>query len=548
MAISNAQWVCVAAVLLLLSALSLPVIAGAADDPSTTTEAVHGADTPHGAGLSDAHSQPSIGEDLSLLWLIPFAGILLSIALGPIISHHWWERNYPKTSLMWAMAFAGPFCVVFGANGELGTAVYEILHIYFVDYIPFIILLTGLFVASGGIVLRGAVVGTPLVNVGFLAVGALLASIIGTTGASMLLIHPILRANRHRERRMHIVIVFIFLVSNIGGSLTPLGDPPLFLGFLHGVPFQWTLSLAPEMLFAIVAVLAIFFFMDKVYVKRETTPAPVDDGAREPLRLVGAHNLLFLVGVMGAVLLSGMWHPGDVTILGVHVSISGIARDLIILTMALLAFKSTKQGLRDENEFSWEPIREVGILFAGIFMTIIPALAILKAGENGALAGVIRAADSEIAYMWLTGILSSFLDNAPTYLTFFNTALGQLHLSEAVVSEYLREAPLPWFHAAAPDPEVVARIQQNHPEVAAMAPEELGKNLRLFVTYLKSISIGAVFMGANTYIGNAPNFMVRAIAMQDGVKMPSFFGYMIWSGAILIPVFAVVTVVFLILT
>ncbi len=548
MPVSRSRFVCAIAILLALSSLlALPM--SAAEDEHATDAATHETDAGHGEddGHGDGHSGPGIGEELSLLWVIPFAGILLSIALGPIINHHWWEHNYPKASALWALAFAVPFCIHFGMKGELGTAVYEILHIYFVDYIPFIILLSGLFIASGGIVLRGTVVGTPLVNVGFIAVGSFLASIIGTTGASMLLIHPILRANRHREKRMHIVIIFIFLVSNIGGSLTPLGDPPLFLGFLHGVPFQWTFSLLPEMLFVIALVLIIFFIMDTRYLKRETNAAPADTGERQPMGLAGGHNLLFLFGIMGGVLLSGIWKPGEVTILGVHVSISGIARDIIILVMAGLAYKTTKPELREANEFDWEPIREVGILFAGIFMTIIPALAILKAGEKGALASVVAAADSEAAYMWLTGILSSFLDNAPTYLTFFNTALGQLHLSEAVVSDYLRQAPLPWLHTATPDPAVVAELARTHPEVASLTAEQLSENLALFVTYLKSISIGAVFMGANSYIGNAPNFMVRSIAMHDGVKMPSFFGYMVWSGAILIPVFAVVTLVFLVL-
>jgi Na+/H+ antiporter NhaD/arsenite permease-like protein len=541
-----------AAVLVLLAALAVSFsVAAAEDDHAAPVDVEHAAEGSHGEDHGDGHAAPSIGEQLSLLWVIPFVGILLSIALGPIINHHWWERNYPKASLLWALGFAVPFCVVFGMKGELSVAVNEILHIYVVDYIPFIILLTGLFVASGGIVLRGSMVGTPLLNVGIIGGGAMLASIIGTTGASMLLIHPLLRANKYRKHRMHIVIVFIFLVSNIGGSLTPLGDPPLFLGFLHGVPFQWTLSLAPAMFFTVAVVLVIFFVMDTVYMKKETAPPPTSDDERQPLGLAGAHNLLFLLGVMGAVLLSGIWRPEAFIIPGthVHVSPSGIARDVIILLMAVLAFKTTASGLRDENEFSWEPIREVGVLFAGIFMTIIPALAILKAGENGALAAVVRAADSEAAYMWLTGVLSTFLDNAPTYLTFFNTALGQL--PEPVVSKYLAESALPFFGTPPADPAIVAGIQEHFksqfPEIAALDTTELGHSLEEFSTYLKAISIGAVFMGANSYIGNAPNFMVRSIAVHDGVKMPSFFGYMAWSGAILIPVFAVVTIIFLVM-
>ncbi|GIX05827.1 MAG: sodium:proton antiporter [Candidatus Poribacteria bacterium] len=504
----------------------------------------------HGA----AH--PSIGEELPLYWVIPFVGILLSIALGPILAPHWWHHNYPKASAFWAAAFAIPFLIVFGLKGELSVAFHEILHIYLVDYIPFIILLGGLFTAAGGIVLRGTVVGTPMVNVLFILVGSILASWIGTTGASMVLIRPLLRANRHRQHRMHIVIIFIFLVSNIGGSLTPLGDPPLFLGFLHGVPFHWTISLLPEAALMVAAVLVIFYFLERHYLKREPWAEEEQEeeaeAARQPVRLVGYHNFLFLLGIMGAVLLSGVWHPGEVNILGVHVPTESLVRDVIILIMAFAAYKTTHPDLRKENGFTWEPIREVAYLFAGIFMTIVPALAILRAGENGAAAFVIRAARSEPAYFWLTGTLSSFLDNAPTYLTFFNTALGQLHLSEPAIAEYLRNVPLPFFHAHAPSVELTRQILQNHadtlPYFAAMSEAQaiplLQEKLAHFETYLKAISIGAVFMGANTYIGNAPNFMVRSIAIENGVKMPSFFGYMLWSLCILVPLFLVITFVF----
>ncbi len=548
MPLSRSRRMRLAAILLAaVSVLALPLLAGAQDDHAPAPEAAHGADAGHGEAAGGEHGGPGIGAELSLLWVIPFVGILLSIALGPIIDHHWWEHNYPKASLAWALAFSVPFCVIYGMKGSLAVATHEILHIYLVDYIPFIILLTGLFVAAGGIVLRGTLVGTPGVNAGFIAVGSVLASIIGTTGASMLLIRPLLRANKHRQHRVHIVVIFIFLVSNIGGALTPLGDPPLFLGFLHGVPFQWTLSLAPQMATVIVLVLLVFVALDRWYLSREANPVPDDDGDAQPLAVAGAHNFLFLLGIMGAVLLSGLWRPGDVTVLGVHVSASSLVRDGLILLIAVGAFAATKQTLRDENEFEWEPIKEVGILFAGIFMTIIPALAILKAGEEGALALVIRMANSEVAYMWLAGILSSFLDNAPTYLTFFNTALGKLHLTEAVVSDYLASSPLPWMNVAAVDASVAAGIQERHPEVASMSVEALQTSLQQFGGFLKAISMGAVFMGANTYIGNAPNFMVRSIAIQDGVKMPSFFGFMAWSCAILIPIFVVVTLLFLVL-
>ena len=483
-----------------------------------------------------------IGADLSLWWAVPFAGMLLSIAIGPVVDHHWFEKHYPKVTLFWTLAFAVPFLIVFAMDGSIEKALYEISHIYLADYIPFIILLGGLFIASGGIVLRGTLVGTPAVNVGFIAVGSLLASLIGTTGASMLLIRPLLRANAHRKQRLHIVIIFIFLVSNIGGSLTPLGDPPLFLGFLHGVPFEWTLSLLPQMLFVIILVLLVFFFWDKRMAAHEEAHSPAETTS---LSIAGGHNFLYLLGIMGAVLMSGLWRPGYVTLLGVDVSISSLLRDALIIGISVLAIVSTKKELRDENSFTWEPIREVGILFAGIFMTIIPALAILKAGDEGALAPIIRAASSETAYFWLTGVLSSFLDNAPTYLTFFNTALGKLGLTEPMVSEYLRNSPLPWFGASAADPALVQQIMENAKAGLDMSAEQLGERLTHFESFLKAISMGAVFMGANSYIGNAPNFMVRSIAIQDGVKMPSFFGYMGWAAAILLPIFILVTALFI---
>ena len=458
----------------------------------------------------------NLGEHLPLWSVIPFVGILLSIAVAPLINEHWWHHNFPKVSAAWALIFAIPFLIGYG-----NAAVHEILHIYLLDYIPFIILLWGLFTAGGGIVIRGTLAGTPAVNTLLILIGTLLASWMGTTGASMVLIRPLLRANKHRKNRVHIVVFFIFLVSNIGGSLTPLGDPPLFLGFLHGVPFFWTMGLLPEMIGISIALLVIFFIVDTMYHKKEAAEggeAPTED--KDPVKVDGLQNLIFLLGIMGAVLMSGIWNLGDVTVLGIHMTYQSILRDLIIIAMGLLSLKFTARELREANEFDWFPIKEVGYLFAGIFMTIVPALAILKAGENGALAFVVQAAKDETSYFWITGLLSSFLDNAPTYLTFFTSALGKLGLTEDQIAAALRIAEDQW-HTIGADPE----------------------KLRLFVTYLKAISVGAVFMGANTYIGNAPNFMVRAIAEQNGVKMPSFFGYMAYSGAILIPLFIVLSFV-----
>lgn len=463
------------------------------------THAVHDAeDAQHG----EHGGHVNIGEQLPLWTVIPFMGILLSIALGPLLAPHFWHKHFPKVSAFWALVFAVPFLIVYKS-----VAWHEILHIYLIDYIPFIILLWSLFAASGGILLRGTPAGTPKVNLIILLIGTLLASCIGTTGASMLLIRPILRANEKRRTRLHIVIFFIFLVSNIGGSLTPLGDPPLFLGFLHGVPFFWTLNLIPHMAFAVVLLLATFFVWDTILYRREQRDLPPVENP-EPLRLEGAHNFLFLLGVLGGVIMSGLWRPGEVNVGGVHMGIQNIARDLILIAMGVLSIVTTKKMTRQDNQFTWFPIQEVAYIFAGIFMTIIPALAILKAGEQGALAWLVKGVQDPKQYFWVTGALSSFLDNAPTYLTFFNTALGRFYPGMGEV-------------------------------------QAVGQLIAENVIYLKAISIGAVFMGANTYIGNAPNFMVRSIAEEQGVPMPSFFGYMLrFSVPILIPIFILVTLVF----
>ena len=477
--------------------LSVSIQAFGADD-------AHGGDAHHGHGVD--------GAKLPIWSIIPFVGILLSIAIFPLVlDSHFLVHHGGKMSLVWALAFAIPYLIAFQ-----GEAFYDILHIYLIDYIPFIILLWGLFTVAGGILVRGTLRGTPMVNTLLLLIGTAIASWVGTTGASMLLIRPLIRANAYRKSKVHLVIFFIFLVSNIGGSLTPLGDPPLFLGFLHNVPFFWTTTaLFPHMLFISVILIVLFFVLDTFMFKREGGVVP-DDGTSEPIRVDGLFNLVFLLGIVAAVLMSGSFKWDEVNIFGVHVYWQNIARDVLIVIMGLLSLRFTPFSgeLRQANEFSWEPIEEVAKVFAGIFMTIIPALAILKAGENGALRGLIGAIKEPMHYFWITGILSSFLDNAPTYLTFFNTALGKLHLTEAVIPEILS--------GQLTDPE--------HLE---------------FVKLLTAISVGAVFMGANTYIGNAPNFMVKAIAEQSGIRMPSFFGYMLWSVVILVPLFVIVTLVFL---
>ena len=446
---------------------------------------------------------PSIhGPELSAVWVIPFVCMLLSIAIMPLAAPHFWEHHFGKISIFWGLAFLVPCWLVYGFS----TALYEFLHIILLDYVSFIILLFALFTVAGGVRLKGSLVGTPIVNTGILAVGTVLASWMGTTGAAMLLIRPLLRANAHRKYRMHSVVFFIFLVANIGGSLTPLGDPPLFLGFLKGVSFFWTTThLFSLMTIVSLALLAIFFVMDTALYSREGRPTPpASETGNEKLGLDGKINLLFLLGVVMAVLASGMFPLGTwIEIYGVPVEGQNILRDLALLGLAGLSLKFTSQSCRELNGFSWAPIEEVAKLFLGIFMSMIPAIAILRAGTDGALGSLIQLVTGpdgqpvNSMYFWLTGALSSFLDNAPTYLVFFNTAGGN-------------------------------------------ASQLMGD----MAMTLTAISAGAVFMGANTYIGNAPNFMVRSIAENQGVRMPSFFGYMAWSCGILVPLFVLLTFIF----
>ena len=468
--------------------------------------------TPPAAHEAQVGGHPELGTLLPLWTVIPFAGILLSIALCPLFVPHFWHHHFPKVSLAWALSFAIPFLFVFK-----GEAVSEILHIYIIDYIPFIILLGGLFTVAGGVYIRGSLKGSPAVNAIILLIGTLLASWIGTTGAAMVLIRPVLRSNAWRRHKVHTIVFFIFLVCNIGGALTPLGDPPLFLGFLHGVPFFWTLKALPAMAFMTVILLVLYFAMDSYYYRKEDL-TKIDTSEKEPLRIDGWHNFILLGGIVGAVLISGLVKMGDISVFGIHQSIENLVRDGVILLMAAISLATTKKETREGNEFSWEPIKEVAYLFAGIFMTIIPALAILKAGEHGALAYLVRAAERPAHYFWLSGILSSFLDNAPTYLTYFNTALGRFFPGQAeadAVSQLISFAPIP------------------------------GKGGVSTGDYLLAISLGSVFMGANTYIGNAPNFMVKSIAEEAGVAMPSFFGYMFkYSIPFLVLSFIIVTFVF----
>jgi Na+/H+ antiporter NhaD/arsenite permease-like protein len=471
--------------------LALPVALATAlaASPALAAEAGHGLD----------------GARLTLAWAIPFAGILLSIAILPLAAPTFWHHHFGKVAAGWALAFLLPFALAQGP----GAAVDALVHSALLEYIPFIILLGSLFTIAGGILVTGNLRGSPALNTGLLALGTLAASVIGTTGASMVLIRPLLRANDERRHNVHVVVFFIFLVSNIGGSLTPLGDPPLFLGYLKGVDFFWTTThLFPEMLFCAVILLGLFYAIDHRLYRADAAlraaPDPTPDTGR--VGIEGKVNIALLAVVIGAVLMSGSWQPGIVfDVVGTEVELQSLLRDVILIAAAVASVRLTRPEVRAGNAFSWDPIFEVAKLFAGIFVTIIPVIAMLKAAEAGAFAplvALVKHADGsphDLLYFWMSGILSSFLDNAPTYLVFFNLAGG--------------------------DPETL------------MGP---------LAGTLAAISCGSVFMGANSYIGNAPNFMVKAIAEDRGVRMPSFFGYMAWSCGILVPLFVLVSFVFFI--
>ena len=497
-------------VLTVLFISSWATIAAAAGEPAHPAPARHETPTAVAEHATGDHAEPAghqghvdLGPSLPLWSCIPFACMLLSIALFPLMAPEFWHHHFGKVSAFWAASMAVPFLFAYR-----GTALYEIIHIILADYVPFIILLWSLYTVSGGILLRGSLRGTPLVNVAILALGTFLASWMGTTGAAMLLIRPFLRANNYRKNRTFMVVFFIFLVANIGGALTPLGDPPLFLGFLHGVSFFWTLHILPHMLTVAGLLLGAYFCLDLYHFRKETGRVPADEAEKTPLKLVGVHNFIFLAGIVGAVLLSGMVDWGHVNVLGVHRGVQDWVRDGLLILMGILSMVTTKIEIREDNDFTWFPIIEVAYLFIGIFITMIPCLLILKAGTKGQLAFLINAVQAPRHYFWVTGALSAFLDNAPTYLTFFNTALGSHYpgMSEA------QAVPL-------------------------LMTEK--------ILYLEAISAGAVFFGACSYIGNAPNFMVRSIAEEAGTTMPSFFGYILkFSLVFLLPSFVVATLIF----
>ena len=431
------------------------------------------------AGTSPTHA--AVGHSLPLWSIAPFVAMLLSVAVLPMLVPHWWESNRHRAGV--AAALGLPVLAVM-LTLDPSTALHTVW-----EYASFIILLGSLYIIASGVVLRGMLPCTPAANMLLLWVGALLASFIGTTGASMLLVRPLIRANVRRQRRAHTLVFFIFLVSNVGGLLTPLGDPPLFLGFLRGVPFTWTLQLWPMWSFAVGALLLTYYGLDTWHYRREATavrhaPAAVN----APLQLVGGTNLLAFAALMGLILASGAG------------CLPAGAQELGMAVIAAIAWRTTPAARRLENEFSWAPMVEVAVIFAGIFATMIPALQLLNVhgGELGL--------QSPGQFFWVTGLLSSFLDNAPTYLTFTSAASALLHTDVARLGELL----------AAPT----------------------GAKL------LAAISVGAVMMGANTYLGNGPNLMVKAVAEQGGVPMPSFVGYMAYAGVFLLPLFGLLHLMF----
>ena len=432
----------------------------------------------------------------SPIWGLPFAGMLLSIALLPILAPRFWHRRMAWVAGFWALALLVPIAVVSGIGASARAVWTAELH----EHLPFVLLLLALFTAGGGILMRGGPAGTPVGNSIMLAIGTLLAGVMGTTGAAMVLIHPLLRANAHRANKRHLVVFFILLVANIGGATSPLGDPPLYIGFLQGVPFLWPVqNLLGPMALASAILLAVFFALDTYFAAREPPPP-----AREPFHLRGTFNILLIGVVIAAVLLQGVWHPDTVTLLGESIGLDSLVSMAVFVVVTLISIRFTPRAVRAGNDFTWAPMEEVAVLFAAIFITIGPVMAMLDAGLAGPLApllGLTMHADGQfdpVAMFWLTGMLSAFLDNAPTYLVFFHLAGGD---------------------AA----ELTGSL--NH--------------------VLRAISAGAVFFGALTYIGNAPNMMVRSIAAHRGVKMPGFFVYLGLAGILLLPVFAIVSLVYI---
>lgn len=440
------------------------------------------------------------GEILPLLWALPFAGMLCSIALLPLISSHFWHAHYGKASAFWTLCFLAPCLSVFGSDATVTLVMHSLIH----EFIPFMIILIALYPVAGGIYVQGNLRSSAAVNTAILGTGALLASAIGTTGASMALIRPLIRANDARPHNAHVIVFFIILVSNIGGALTPLGDPPLFIGYLRGVDFFWpTLHLLAPMLTCVAILLAVFFATDSYFFRRDGIMQPDPTPDTRGLRVIGGINFFLMGCIIVSILVAPSLQLGGIDLHGVHLPWNAVLRDALLLLIAALSLKFTPVATRHANSFSWAPVQEVAILFIAIFITAAPVLAMLRQGDAGALHMLTQAvtqadgAPHPLSYFWLTGVLSAFLDNAPTYLVFFEMAGGDAK--------------------------------------SLMGPLQ---------ATLIAISCGAVFMGALSYIGNAPNFMIRAIAENHGIKMPSFFAYMAWASLILLPVFVLISALF----
>jgi Na+/H+ antiporter NhaD/arsenite permease-like protein len=453
------------------------------------------------SGVPGAGTPALDGAQLGPAWTAPFVILLAAIAVLPLAAPGLWHRHYGKIANLCALGFLVPCAVVFGFD----VALYELLHTMLLEYVPFVVLLLALFTVAGGVRIKGTFVGTPRLNTTILALGTILASWMGTTGACMLLIRPLIQANLWRARSTHVFVFFIFLVGNIGGGLTPLGDPPLFIGFLQGVDFFWvTMRMLGPTLVVAVPLLIAFAVIDAVLYRREGPPPAELLMAGETFGIEGKRNLALLAAIVAIVLASGVWQPGlGLEIFHVRVALDEGLRSLLLAAIALLSWRITLREIRARNQFSWFPIVEVAKLFFGIFVTIVPVIAIIRAGEGGVARAVVDLVTSEgrpdeAMYFWVAGLMSSVLDNAPTYLMFFNLAGGD---AETLMG-------------------------------------------RLGGTLL-AVSAGSVFMGALTYIGNAPNFLVRTIAVERGIRMPSFFGYVAWSLVFLLPLLALVSLLFL---
>ncbi len=444
------------------------------------------------------------GTDLEWPWALPFIGILLTIAFGPLLFPRLWHDHYGKLAFMWAALAVVPIAAIY----DIPTATKAFAHAAVGEYMSFIVLLFSLYVVAGGILVTGELRGTPLVNATILAVGAMMASVVGTTGAAMILIRPLLRANTNRLHNVHVVVFFIVLVANVGGALSPLGDPPLFVGYLRGVDFFWPVQhlWQPTAILASI-VLLLFLLIDLWYYRKDRLITTVGEPPPQyrNLRLEGGINFLLIGGIVATILLTSLWKSSIAfDIYGTRLELPALVRDATLIALAILSLILTPNEHRDANGFTWEPIREVAILFAAIFACIIPVLAMLQAGADGPFAWIPRLIEenpvpNEVLYFWLTGLLSALLDNAPTYLVFFELAGGD-------------------------------------------AVKLMGREL---APTLAAISMGAVYLGALTYIGNAPNLMIYAVAVERGIRMPNFFGYLLWAALILAPGLALITWLYL---